>query len=944
MRFPFIIISVTFLLAGLSSSAQYYDTGQDPARLKWLQIKTGRFTVIYPEKYGTGGIEFARSLDEAYSRLSLFYPEKKFRIPIIIHNFTTQSNGYVAWAPKRMEVYPTPEQNTIPLDANRQLALHELTHVLQMRSLSTGLSKVMSVPFGEQFPGVVSALLPLWFLEGDAVFNESVLSSSGRGRSPAFEKQMKAVSVDRGKLYKYDKIVNGSFREYIPDHYRTGYEIVAWTHARYNRQTWNKVLRFSANQFFTIDPVNVSLLGNTGLTKRKLYLQTFDTLKSIWSEEISLKGPESYEILNKPKGKDFANYFSPVRVGENKFVAVRTSLYRPPEFVLLDGASKTEKRIQSPGNLFPYFISSAQRVILWVETQPDPRWENRNYSVIKYMDIRDRIIKQLTWRTRYMSASVSPDGKTVAAVENTVDNRNNLVLLNLGTGKVARTIPAPDNAALQRPQWSEDGTKITLISLTTDGEGILSFRLSDQTWETLLKETTDDFQASFLRHDSLFFVSSSSGTENIYVMPKGKSIIRLTNSKFGATDFILDGGTIIFCDYTISGNNICAAELKSITPGKAGRIIPAFLMADKVKVPDLTKSTLPSATYTPEKYRKWLHLFRFHSWLPFYADLEEIKEDPTAIRPGVTLFSQNQLSTLISSFGYEYYNERHKFHSQITWKGWYPVYEGRIDYGDQPGINKMGSDVGNPTNIRSGIYFTNTLSLPLTFSAGKFRQFFRPSFSAVYQNNYIYNREDSIYDYGQTQINGRFYFSNYHTSSLRDIYPRWAQVVDLNFTLYPFDKQFYGSGISLRTAFYFPGFLRNHGIKLRYENDFQTIEKFLMPNRIDLPRGYKNIISEEINFVSADYVMPLLCPDFNIWSLFYLKRIRAGLFYDYARGTNNYYLRVQDGGGLAVDYVHKYAESFSSVGFEALADFHLLRLPYMVSAGVQAAWQRGAKT
>ncbi|MBG0860833.1 MAG: hypothetical protein IQL11_15145, partial [Bacteroidales bacterium] len=27
-----------------------------------------------------------------------------------------------------------------------------------------------------------------------------------------------------------------------------------------------------------------------------------------------------------------------------------------------------------------------------------------------------------------------------------------------------------------------------------------------------------------------------------------------------------------------------------------------------------------------------------------------------------------------------------------------------------------------------------------------------------------------------------------------------------------------------------------------------------------------------------------------------------------------------------------------------LADFHLLRLPYMVSAGVQAAWQRGAKT
>ncbi len=36
-------------------------------------------------------------------------------------------------------------------------------------------------------------------------------------------------------------------------------------------------------------------------------------------------------------------------------------------------------------------------------------------------------------------------------------------------------------------------------------------------------------------------------------------------------------------------------------------------------------------------------------------------------------------------------------------------------------------------------------------------------------------------------------------------------------------------------------------------------------------------------------------------------------------------------------------ESFVSYGGELLADFHVLRLPYMVSAGVQAAWQKGEK-
>ncbi len=144
------------------------------------------------------------------------YPRLKFRIPVIIHNYTTNSNGYVAWAPSRMELYPTPEMNSIPLNPDRQLATHELTHVLQMESLNKGFTKVMSVLTGQQFTGIVSALLPLWFLEGDAIFSESVLTQSGRGRNASFQKELKALVVEKGNLYKYDKMVNGSFSELRP--------------------------------------------------------------------------------------------------------------------------------------------------------------------------------------------------------------------------------------------------------------------------------------------------------------------------------------------------------------------------------------------------------------------------------------------------------------------------------------------------------------------------------------------------------------------------------------------------------------------------------------------------------------------------------------------------------------------------------------------------------
>ena len=221
--FSFLVI----LFNMLKASAQYYDTGQDPASLKWLQIKTGRFTIIYPESYRAIGPEYAKSLEDAYLRLTTLFPEKKIKIPVVIHNYSIRSNGYVAWAPKRMELYPTPEQNGIPMAPEKQLAIHELTHVFQMETLNQSFTRGMSFLLGQQAIGVVSALLPMWLLEGDAVFAETMLTTSGRGRAASFQKQLKAVITDADKKYKYDKILNGSYKDFVPDYYASGYQMAA---------------------------------------------------------------------------------------------------------------------------------------------------------------------------------------------------------------------------------------------------------------------------------------------------------------------------------------------------------------------------------------------------------------------------------------------------------------------------------------------------------------------------------------------------------------------------------------------------------------------------------------------------------------------------------------------------------------------------------------------
>jgi hypothetical protein len=939
MRHRLLFLYTALLFSTLIVSAQYYETGQDPASLKWKQIKTGRFTVIYPEIWGNEGILYAKSLDNAYLKLSSLFPEKKFNVPVVIHNYTVESNGYVAWAPRRMELYPTPEQNTIPLAPEKQLAIHELAHVLQMESLNRGFSKGMSILFGEQFTGIVSSLLPEWFLEGDAVFAESVLTQSGRGRDPSFQKQLKALMVNNNKIYNYDKILNGSFRDFVPNNYESGFQMVTLALTGNDPQIWNKVLKFTAEEPFTLNPFNISLSRNAGLKKKTLWKETCDTLKTIWTRDISRNNPEDYKTMNPDKHGRYINYYSPVLAGTDSIFAIKTSLNAPPSFVLINTRQKTEEKIHVPGQVYPWSVSYSKNTLVWVETQPDPRWMNREYSVIKLMDLRTHQISNLSQKTRYLAASVSPDGNKIAAIANTVNNINNLVILKAATGEIIMSVPAPGNVYLQHPQWSVDGTRITFIFLEGDREGILSFSVDSQKWETLVDAANDNLQSSFLRNDSLFFISSSTGTDNICLRTPDKKTILLTRSRFGAIDVSSGGNNIVFSDYTPLGNNICITGVAS-SKGTISEITSpsSFLINRFNKItPSDTDST--EVRYTPEPYRKWQHLFRFHSWMPFYADLEQIKSDPTSIRPGVTIMTQNTLSTLTSTLGYEYSaDKRNELHSRITWNGWYPVIETELVYGTVPHISKMGDNVADPSDIKQGMSLINTISLPLQFSTGRFSQYLRPSLETDYINQYIYIKENGKYDYGQTIFTGRIYFSNYDRSAFRDIYPRWAQIIDMNYCFAPFDKTIYGSSLSLKTVFYFPGFLSNNGIKLRLETEFQQPERFLYGNFSSIPRGYKNIISKEIRFLSVDYVLPLAYPDFNISSLLYLKRIRTGLFYDYAEGPGNSFYKFTSK-GLAPLYNSSEKESFSSFGIELLGDFHVLRIPFMISGGVQAAWK-----
>ena len=155
--------------------------------------------------------------------------------------------------------------------------------------------------------------------------------------------------------------------------------------------------------------------------------------------------------------------------------------------------------------------------------------------------------------------------------------------------------------------------------------------------------------------------------------------------------------------------------------------------------------------YTPRKYNKALHLFNFHSWLPLYFDYLNptftLDPEHLPVSPGVSLISQNQLSTAVSQLGYEYSDGYHLFHSGIKLKGRYPVLNLYFDYGGEPDVlimDEADSVIALPNDLR----FTAQTYVPLRFNTGKFLSIIQPQIDYNYRRDIQYVESESRYKTG----------------------------------------------------------------------------------------------------------------------------------------------------------------------------------------------------
>jgi len=925
---------------------QYFNMGQDPAIIRWRQIQTEHFKIIYPAEFEVKAQYTANVLENVVPLSTHTLNVSPRVIPVILHTSNVEPNAVTGWAPRRMEWFTCPPQDTYAQEWLQQLALHEFRHTLQFGVLNQGFTRALTFIFGEHATAAVTGLfIPNWFLEGDAVCAETAQSHSGRGRVPGFEQGLRAQIIQKG-TFSYDKAVFGSFKDYVPNQYDLGYQIVANVRRTYGSKAWEMVLHNVARKPYTLKPFDRALRSVTGMNKIEVYNNTIRFLDSAWRYQQANTSFTRIAPFPVESSGSFKHYKYPQYFSDSLLIAERTSLDDISRFVLIDrkgnetilatpgffssasfslGSAKPEGGLNQPGTFTADNVSISKGLLTWAELKPDPRWAQRNYSVIQLYDIGTGKSRQLTKISRLFAPAISPDATSIAAVRVTRNNISSIVLLDIFTGDVMNVLCSSVDEHYMNPAWSPDGKQLVFTVLNQHGKGVRLLNLNNGRITELVQPGFTEISNPVFAGQYVLYNGAYSGIENIYAVDTSTlARSRVTSSAFGARNAKYNQhlNRLLYAEYTSNGYRPVEAEFKPsawVPVDQVGNLSPGlykWLLPQEAGVTD--SATIGSTLYKSENYSKARHLLNFHSWAPAYIDFNS-----SEFSSGVSVMSQNELSTATTVAGYNWdiAEKAGRLKLNFEYSGWYPV----IDFGVSTGKRAATETISeaketrytwNETELNGGV------KVPLFFYHRHSYTFIQPSIHTTY----TYITENRSVDTAKVTgsvhtIDYRFFGYNYLKKSSKDIYPRWGQALDLNLRHSPFGNNDLGNILSAEATFFFPGIIKHHGLRVYTALQRRVKSAYQYASLINSPRGYGVFNDKWMYALACTYKFPFWYPDASAGPVVYVKRVKAALFYDLSF-TGDY-------GSF---------KKYDATGIELTADMHLLRFLFPFDLGLRIGY------
>lgn len=895
--------------------AQIFDNSQPHFKVKWNQINTENFRLIFPQQFNKSASILANQIDQYLKHSANTLNQQPKKINIIIQQNHILQNGFVQLAPRKTEFYSTPSGVADNQEWLPNLALHELQHVTQFDKLTGNIKR----PYGELLAMALFGInLPSWYYEGDATLHETLFSTGGRGRLSSWNMELR-TNIQSGKHFHFNKYIHGSFKDIVPSYYTIGYFM--------NSEMQEKDPNINAKIYEEMNgkllrPFNFqrALKKNYGSNASGIFETTIANLSKNWSESSTSNLPDPITFNDKYP----TDYLLPQLENETVF-SLQKNNQRTPRIVKFNQNSPQDydEVVKFGAQIMPYFHLK-KHLITWDEYRKDARFSKQTYNVINVFDIQTNTKKTITTNSRYYTPILSDDLKTIACIEVNLNNESSIAILNSTSGDKIDSIPMPKGMHIQQPNFNEKSTKIVAIAIDFKGTNLIEIDLHTKGITKLLAWSNLQLERPIYADNDIIFKANQKGKDNIYILQSGK-LAQITDGKFGTFNPFYTDKQLWFNDFTIKGhkiNRVMIAEipLKETTFTRAETL---YTQQNSIEFDNTSNNRDYAKEIKPYGILK--NSINFHSLTLSANDFESFDN----YKPGIYWLSNDLLNTTRVKLGYEREVElkQNSYLAELTYQRYYPKFN--IGYKNSGNYGVAKSENGQDSLRFDFRYHQITADIQLPFSIYRGNRVY--SYGINLGTYYIKRYDVSLNtlrnftDQIRFPLNYQAYFNKNSMLSVMDLAPRWGQNFSFIYRHMPFENK-NNQSWALRTNFYFPGLFLNHSFQTRFSIQ-QSQGIFERSYDIPLIDGFSYLPNFLVkNTLLFDYRLPLMYPDFSIGQFAYIKRIHGQFSFDYLNLHDSSLAPKSFSAGLNFDFnVFKYNEplfTFSVLG-TYINDIHI---------------------
>jgi hypothetical protein len=929
---------------------------QNPPVLRWQEIRSPHFRVLYPAGLDTAAQRTAGRLEAVHAAEGATLGVQAKPIAVVLQNQTTISNGFVTFLPRHAEFFTTPDQGQGlgTVDWLDGLVVHEFRHVNQFDKARQGFGRVVVPLLGDGGLGVSAVGVPQWFFEGDAVGTETAFTRSGRGRIPYFGLGLRANLLD-GRLYNYQKAVSGSLRDFVPDWYVLGYYLTSYAKAHYGSNVWSRALgEYYRFPFYPFSFSN-GLKRTTGLRVEDLYARTMHELDSTWRAQRASQPALTpvRELAGQAATRVFTQYQYPQYVNDSTVLALKSGLGDIAQLVLL-GRHGREKRVFTLGlQNIPQMLSVGGGKVVWPEFRQDPRWGQRVYSELKVLDLATGRLTRLGRGQRYAAAALSADGQRIVAVRTDESYHHALVILDAATGDIIRTLPNPHNDFYQQPRFSPTGQAIVTVALSAAGKTLQLIEPTSGLAVDMLPVANVNLANPQLWGEYVLYNSPQSGVDDIYAVNyRTRQTYRVTSRPTGAYHVAVspDGRRLALHDYRATGARVAELPLDPGTwlalsqPARDDASQP-YVAALAAGEPGAARITALLASpdsagprYGVRRYRPLAHAFRVFSY--------GVVQSPAGNAVSVGLRSQDFLSTtqLFAGLSYDQTERTLAATGALSYQGRYPVLDVEATYGGRDAARYIDRALPLDSLRRDQWQYARLLAgvrLPLVLTRSKYLQAL--TLGGYYLHERVFGYDLPVRSRSEVGSNTPLHavqtslaYASQLKQSARDVAPRGGATLLATYRTTPFGTALQASQVGVQASVYAPGLARHHALRLRGGFQYQQQrQQYNFASAISFPRAETSYISfDRLAVGSADYYLPLAFVHWSVGRVLYVQRLRATVFADVAQGSSLVGQRTATGAVVPVRAIINY----QNYGADFMVLFNAFHLRTPIEAGVRVAY------